>query len=312
MNLLLVNPGRRNYIVEYFIILKKKFNLNIFLIDPNKNIPSFSLKNTKNYICPPVTKKIKFKKFLRKFVKDKKIKIIFPISHWELPLLSEEKNFYHRKKVKVIVSDKKIINVCRNKIKTKKVLKKNNISYPSIINFLEIKNNLPVIKKRIFGNGSKDQQIFFNKNDIPKKNDKNFFYQKFYKWKEFGLDILNDLDGNYYHSCARKKILLRAGDTDKAQIVFNIKFFEIAKKISKAIKHIGILDVDFLFNGSKILILDLNPRIGGGYPFTHEAGFNYLEQILNWACKKKKKINFDKKKYIQQIFSKGISLHKNY
>ena len=71
MNILLVNPGRRNYIVEYFLLLKKKFNLNIFLIDPDKNIQSFSIKSTKNYICPPLTKKNKFKKFLRKFVKDK-------------------------------------------------------------------------------------------------------------------------------------------------------------------------------------------------------------------------------------------------
>jgi carbamoyl-phosphate synthase large subunit len=311
MNILLVNPGRRNYIIEYFLNLKKKFNLNIFIIDQDKNIPSFSLKKTKNYVCPAASKKNQFKKFLRKFVKDKKIKIIFPVSHWELPLLSEEKYFYQRKKIKVIVSDKKTINVCRNKINTKKILKKNKILFPTVINFKEIHNSLPIIKKRILGNGSKDQQIFFKKDEIPKKNNKSFFYQKYYRWKEFGLDILNDLNGNYYHSCARKKLSLRAGDTDKAQIVFSKKFFEIAKKISKAIKHIGILDVDFLFNGSKILILDLNPRIGGGYPFTHEAGFNYLEQILNWTYKKKKNINFDKKKHIEQIFSKGISIHKN-
>ena len=163
----------------------------------------------------------------------------------------------------------------------------------------------------MLGNGSKDQQIYFKSNEIPKNNNRNFFYQKYYNWEEFGLDILNDLNAKYIHSCARKKLLIRAGDTDKAKIVLNNKFTEIAKKISNHLKHIGILDIDFLFNGSKILILDLNARIGGGYPFTHEAGFNYLEQILNLACKKKKKLNFGKKKYIQQIFSKGISLHKN-
>ena len=53
----------------------------------------------------------------------------------------------------------------------------------------------------------------------------------------------------------KKKLLIRAGDTDKAKIVLNNKFTEIAKKISNHLKHIGILDIDFLFNGSKILIL---------------------------------------------------------
>lgn len=312
MNILLINPGRRNYIIEYFLNLKKKFKLNLFLIDQDRNIPSFSLKKTKNFVCPPASKKKKFKNFLRKFVRKKNIRIIIPLSHWELTSLAEEKEFYQRKKIQVIVSKKEVINICKNKINTFKILKKSNILSPSIVNFKKIKNSLPIIKKKILGNGSKDQQIFFKKDEVPKKDNKEFFYQKFYNWQEYGLDILNDLDGNYYHSCARKKLSLRAGDTDKAQIVFSNKFFKIAKKISKAIKHVGILDVDFLFNGSKTLILDLNPRIGGGYPFTHEAGFNYLEQILNWACKKKKKINFNKKKYIQQIFSKGISLHKNY
>ena len=311
MNILLINPGRRNYIVEYFLKLRKKFNLNIFLIDKDKNIPSFSLQNTKNYICPPASKKKKFKKFLRNFVYQNKIKIIFPLSHWELTPLAEEKIFYKKKKIEVIVSEKKIIEICKNKIKTIKFLKKNNILFPSIVNFNKIKKSLPVIKKRVLGNGSKDQQIYFKSNEIPKNNNRNFFYQKYYNWEEFGLDILNDLNAKYIHSCARKKLLIRAGDTDKAKIVLNNKFTEIAKKISNHLKHIGILDIDFLFNGSKILILDLNARIGGGYPFTHEAGFNYLEQILNLACKKKKKLNFGKKKYIQQIFSKGIYLNKN-
>ena len=62
MNILLVNPGRRNYIVEYFLELKK-FNLKIFLIDQDKNIPSFSLKNTKNYICPAASKKKNLRNF---------------------------------------------------------------------------------------------------------------------------------------------------------------------------------------------------------------------------------------------------------
>ena len=62
---------------------------------------------------------------------------------------------------------------------------------------------------------------------------------------KFGLDIL-DLNAKYIHSCARKKLLIRAGDTDKAKIVLNNKFTEIAKKISNHLKHIGILDIDFL------------------------------------------------------------------
>ena len=51
MNILLINPGRRDYLVNFFILLKKKYNLNIFLIDPDKNIPAFKVStHTKNFI----------------------------------------------------------------------------------------------------------------------------------------------------------------------------------------------------------------------------------------------------------------------
>ena len=98
MNTLLVNPGRRNYFVKYFLDLSKKFNLKIFLIDPNKNIPSFKVsKKTKNFICPDLKNKKILKMFLRKFVKKNKIKVIFPFSEYEQEVLSLEKNYYKKK-----------------------------------------------------------------------------------------------------------------------------------------------------------------------------------------------------------------------
>ena len=44
------------------------------------------------------------------------------------------------------------------------------------------------------------------------------------------MDILNDFDGNFLHCLARKKISMRAGDTDKAEIISSKKFFEPSEK----------------------------------------------------------------------------------
>ena len=133
----------------------------------------FPYKIQKIIFAHQLQKKKKFKKFLRNFVYQNKIKIIFPLSHWELTPLAEEKIFYKKKKIEVIVSEKKIIEIFKNKIKTIKFLKKNNILFPSIVNFNKIKKSLPVIKKEC--DGSKDQQIYFKSNEIPKNNNRNFF-----------------------------------------------------------------------------------------------------------------------------------------
>ena len=50
--------SRRNYIVEYFLKFEKKFNLNIFLIDKDKNIQVFLTKYKKLYLPPAKKKKI--------------------------------------------------------------------------------------------------------------------------------------------------------------------------------------------------------------------------------------------------------------
>ena len=90
MNILLINPGRKDYIVRYFLKLLEKFKAQLFLIDPDKNIPSFAVsKKTKNFISPKAKAK-NYKFYLRKFIEKKKIKIIFPFSEFELKILSKD------------------------------------------------------------------------------------------------------------------------------------------------------------------------------------------------------------------------------
>lgn len=310
MNILLINPGRRDYLVKYFLKLPKKLKVKLFIIDPDKNVPSFAVSNKTNNHVSPFAKEKNYKFFLRKFVKNNKIQIIFPFSEFELKILANDKSYYHDKKVCLVISNLNVISICENKIKTEKFLKNIGINYPKIIPFNKIKKNLPVIKKKIFGNSSKNQKIIRHYQDIPRKKDHGYFYQKYFNFQEYGMDILNDFQGNYLHSLAKKKISMRAGDTDKAEIISSKKFLNLAKKISSNLKHIGNLDIDFLVNKEKIYVIDLNPRFGGGYPFTHEYGFNYIKAMVELSLKNKKKIKFKSKNNKIKKFSKGISIYK--
>ena len=58
-------------------------------------------------------------------------------------------------------------------------------------------------------------------------------------------------------------------------------------------------------NGT-VFFLDFNPVFGGGYPFTHLSGFNYIKAILN--LKKNKRPSFPHKPKIVKM-AKGISVH---
>ena len=100
--------------------------------------------------------------------------------------------------------------------------------------------------------------------------------------QEYGLDIMNDLDGNYIATSVKKKLTMRAGETDKAITVRDERLEDIGRGISQAMRHVGILDCDLIVSNSRAVVLDLNPRFGGGYPFSHRAGVNMPAAINAW------------------------------
>ena len=57
----------------------------------------------------------------------------------------------------------------------------------------------------------------------------------------------------------------------------------MGETIGRELKHIGNLDVDIKqrANGD-YCVLELNPRFGGGFPFSYEAGVNFPKAILQW------------------------------
>ena len=104
---------------------------------------------------------------------------------------------------------------------------------------------------------------------------------------EHGVDIVGDLrePGELRAVLARRKVRMRAGETDKAASVDPAPFVADAEKIARAAQLTGLIDTDmFLAEGGEPSVIDINPRFGGGYPFVHLAGADvpryYLARAL--------------------------------
>lgn len=101
---------------------------------------------------------------------------------------------------------------------------------------------------------------------------------------EYGLDVVCDLEGRYAGVLARRKIAMRSGETDRAVSVDAAPFESIARGIAEAIPHPGTIDVDVFVDASgDIYVIDINPRFGGGYPFSHVAGARVPECYVAWT-----------------------------
>ena len=79
----------------------------------------------------------------------------------------------------------------------------------------------------------------------------------------------------------KKKIKMRAGETDKAVSFKDPDLFALIEKFAKEAGFQGQIDIDLLRIGEQYYISEVNPRFGGGYPHAYEAGCDHMKLILN-------------------------------
>lgn len=308
MNILLTSVGRRGYLVEYF---KEALNGSGKVHVSNSNSISPAFKYADKHVVTPLIYDKGYIDFLLKYCIKNKIKLVISLFDIDLYVLAVNKKRFEEKGILIVVSNSDFIKVCNDKWLTYKYLINNNISTPRT--FLSVEKAVseiekgelkyPLIVKPRWGMGSleiytadnKDELLLFYEK-IKRNIKKSYLKYESYEdinnsviiqekiiGQEYGADIINDLKGEYKNSIIRKKIAMRAGETDIAEIIENEVIKDITKKIAVCSKHIGILDVDILCEGNIYYVLEMNARFGGGYPFSHLAGVNLPLAIINWT-----------------------------
>lgn len=112
--------------------------------------------------------------------------------------------------------------------------------------------------------------------------DEAIIYQEIMTGEEYGLDVLNDLNGNYIKTFAKQKVTMRSGETDLGRTADPTPFEETAKAIATKSGHHGICSVDCFKKDGEIYVIEMNCRISGHYPLAYLAGFNYPQLVVDW------------------------------
>jgi carbamoyl-phosphate synthase large subunit len=213
--------------------------------------------------------------------------------------------------VKPIVSDLDVVETCLDKEKMYHFLIDNKFHSPRIyddINSVKVeldKENLnfPLVLKPQWGQGSIATEIVYNVDELEAaysfltskvKNtsishiehlnySNKLLIQEFITGQEFGVDCINDLDRINRAVVVKKKLAMRAGETDAAITVEDLQIQETIERLGNTLKHVSIIDIDVIKSNDKVYIIDINPRFGGGYPFSHVAGVNVPKAIINWV-----------------------------
>ena len=104
---------------------------------------------------------------------------------------------------------------------------------------------------------------------------------------EYGIDVVAPLtDGAHRVAVlARRKVRMRSGETDQAVSVLPSPFEATAAAVAAWTGHRGSIDIDLMEDADGVLrVIDINPRFGGGYPFSHLAGADLPGSFVAQLC----------------------------
>lgn len=328
MNILFTCAGRRNYLLNFF---KEELmgSGKILAADMQLSAPAMADAD-KQFVVPAIYTE-GYMDIILDICKRENVKALISLNDLELPLLSARKKDFENLGVKVLVSDDHVIDICFDKMKTvdfankigvltpktftsidkaKEALKSGELQFPLVvkprwgsasiglefpINMEELDLSFQLLKLRL----SRTMLAEASKEDFENA----ILIQEKIQGTEFGVDVLNDFNGDTVEVYVKEKLAMRAGETDKSVLLDIPEIREIGFKIGQGLKHIANCDCDVFEADGKFYLLELNPRFGGGYPFTHSAGGNYVGAILSWLNGVDANSSMFDKKY-NQIFSK--------
>ena len=290
MNILILSAGTRNKIVQYF---KKTIGDNGIVVatDMNKIAPAI-YEADKYYIVPRMTEP-GYIEIILDICKKEHIDGVLSLIDPELSLLAENVEKFKSIGTKVIGSNYDVCEMSLDKMKMYNFCVKNNFnaarSWNNVEKFKELLEKkeieFPVFVKPQCGSASISISKVYDIETLnmlfehTEENEK-LMIQEFLNGQEIGADVYIDMiSGEVVSIFTKKKIVMRAGETDKAVSFKDENLFNLIKDFVKKAGYRGQIDIDIFDVNGQYYISEVNPRFGGGYPHAYECGVNHMKLI---------------------------------
>ena len=289
MNILVLSCGTRNKIIQYF---KRELNGagKVIATDMSPNAPALYEADV-HYIVPRMTAP-GYLDVIYDICRKEQVTGVLSLIDPELSLLALHEEEFHALGVTVIGSFYDLCERTLDKWQMFCWLKEH--GYACAESYIDReafygdvragKINYPVFVKPIRGSASiaiskvQDQETV----DLLFEHADDLMIQEYLKGQEIGADCYIDMvSGELISVFTKKKLVMRAGETDKSISFKDPELFALIERFVKEAGFRGQIDIDIFECDGKYYISEVNPRFGGGYPHAYEAGANHMKYIVN-------------------------------
>lgn len=215
---------------------------------------------------------------------EENVKLVVPTIDTELLILAENKQRIESEtNAKVMISDLKLIQMCRDKIKTSDDLSNNGFLVPYLYSDQDIEQNkvaFPCFIKPKSGSSSINAFKVNNNKELElyRKFIPDYMLQEYVGGDEYTIDVFLDFDSNPITIVPRLRLATRSGEISKGLIVKHRIIIDTIKNMMDKFKFIGHITVQLKID-KEIKFIEINPRFGGGAPMSIAAGADSCENL---------------------------------
>ncbi len=290
MNILICSVGRRVQLINYFKEELNKIDGKVIAVDCDITAPA--LHHADIFEIVPRIDHPEYIQNIKDICHKYNVKGVLSLIDPELSLLTFHKEEFRKEGIQIIISDKKAIDICFDKYLTYQFLKEHQL--PSIPTYIELEEVLkelhvgnlqfPLMVKLKNGSGSNGIHKVTNSFELESLLNSNHDYivQPFMQGSEYCvecyIDLISKKTTNFF---SKRKLNMRAGETDKSVVVKDPILHILTKKLITALGPVGPVDIDFFKTEEGYVISEINPRFGGGYPYAYQMGQNFIKAIIS-------------------------------
>ena len=289
LNLLILSAGTRNKIVQYF---RKTFNeagFRVYATDISEIAPA--LYDADDFFLDKRMGEEGYLEQLLKFCSKYSVKGILSLIDPELSILAKNEGEFHSIGTTIVGSSYDLCEMSLDKIKMYDWLVGHGYkcakTWTDKEEFYEAFDNgdvtYPVFVKPYRGSASISIFKAYDKETVAvlTSHDDNLMIQEYMNGQEIGADVYIDMiSGETVSIFTKKKIKMRAGETDKSVSFKDARLFELIERFVQEAGYRGQIDIDIFDINGEYYISEVNPRFGGGYPHAYECGVNHMKLIL--------------------------------
>ena len=289
MNILILSAGTRNKVVQYF--KKALADKGCVIATDCSDIAPAVYDADKYYIVPRMNAPGYLDVILHICKKDK-VDGVLSLIDPELSLLAEHKAEFEAVGTTVIGSSYELCEMSLDKFRMYNWLTEHGYrcakSYRNKDAFFADvaagQISYPVFVKPIRGSASISITKVYDRETVELlfAHEEGLMIQEYLDGQEIGADVFIDMISHEVVSIfTKKKLKMRAGETDKAVSFKDETLFALIERFVKEAGYIGQIDIDIFEVNGEYYISEVNPRFGGGYPHAYECGANHMALIAN-------------------------------